>query len=172
MLGSNNPPPGPPSAGPAADEGRRVAVALNEQIGGMSRAMGMTYESVTPDRVEASLVVGDEHRQAYGIVHGGVHCALIETTCSTGAALSALPTGLAAVGLENHTSFLRAAREGVLSVVATPVHKGGRSQVWEATVRDDKGRPVATGRVRLLCIDPTTEVGGRKVGLGPGDAAR
>ncbi len=66
-----------------------------------------------------------------------------------------------AVGLENHTSFLRAVREGKLTATARPVVRGRRTQVWEAEVRDDEDRLVATGRVRLLCLEQgeSTKVG-------------
>ena len=67
------------------------------------------------------------------------------------------------VGLENHTSFIRAVRGGRVRVTATPLTRGRRSQVWEATARDDQGRIISTGRVRLICLDPGSEVGGQTV---------
>jgi uncharacterized protein (TIGR00369 family) len=67
------------------------------------------------------------------------------------------------VGVENHTSFIRAVRSGRIRVRATPITRGRRSQMWEATARDDQGQIVATGRVRLLCLDPGTELAGEKV---------
>jgi hypothetical protein len=36
-------------------------------------------------------------------------------------------------------------------------------QLWEAVCRDADGRTVATGRVRLLCLDPGTELAGETV---------
>ena len=71
--------------------------------------------------------------------------------------------GQSVVGVENHTSFIRAARAGRVRVTATPLTRGRRSQVWEATARDEQERIIATGRVRLLCLDPGSDLGGEKV---------
>jgi 1,4-dihydroxy-2-naphthoyl-CoA hydrolase len=134
---------------------------LNEHLGGWNRAMGLTFTRVTADEVAAEVVVGEQHLQPYGLVHGGVHAGLIETACSTGAALHAMKSGQSVVGLENSTSFLRAAREGKLTVVAVPVARGRRTQVWEATVRDERGRALARGSVRLMCIEGGDVVAGK-----------
>ena len=77
--------------------------------------------------------------------------------------LDAIARGQSVVGLENHTSFIRAVRNGRVRVTATPLTRGRRSQVWEATARDDEGRIISTGRVRLICFDPGSEVAGKKV---------
>jgi uncharacterized protein (TIGR00369 family) len=141
---------------------------LNAHLGGYNRAMGLAFTFASGDEVEGELTVGEQHLQPYGIVHGGVHCGIIEAACSTGAALHAMKSGQSVVGLENSTSFLRAAREGKLRVRAVPVTRGRRSQVWEATVRDEQGRSLATGRVRLMCLDEGDVLAGEKVGYGGG----
>ena len=140
-----------------------AAPYLNENLDGWNRAMGLRFVSATPDAVVAELEVSSVHHQPYGIVHGGVHAGIIETVCSVGAAVHSFATGRSIVGLENHTSFIRAVRSGKLTVRARPLTRGRRSQVWEATVEDDAGKLVATGRVRLLCLEPEAEVAGEKV---------
>jgi uncharacterized protein (TIGR00369 family) len=131
---------------------------------GWLQAMGVTITVATKDEVRAELTVGPEHLQGYGIVHGGVHCGLIESLASIGAALFALPKGQSVVGLENHTSFIRAVREGTkLRAVSTPITRGNRSQVWEARVIDEDDRIVATGRVRLLCLEADQSLAGEQV---------
>ena len=137
-----------------------AAQAINEHLGGWNRTMGLTFVTATPELCIGELVIADQHRQPYGIVHGGVHCGIVEAACSTGAAVYAAQTGRAVVGLENSTSFLRAVRGGTLRVTATPITRGRRSQVWEATVTDETGRAVATGRVRLMCLEPGDSIAG------------
>ena len=141
-----------------------VAQQLNDKRGGWLQAMGITITKATPDEVRAELTVGPEHLQGYGIVHGGVHCGLIESLASIGAALYALPRSQSVVGLENNTSFIRAVRAGAtLRAVATPITRGRKTQVWEATVEDGRGRVVASGRVRLLCLDKEEALAGEQV---------
>jgi uncharacterized protein (TIGR00369 family) len=141
-----------------------LAESLNSSLDGWSRAMGLRFVRATPDEVVAELTVGAEHRQPHGIVHGGVYTGLIETVASIGASLDAMSRGQTAVGLENHTSFLRAVREGTLRATARPLVRGRRSQVWEAAIVSDDGKIAARGTVRLLCLDDGTALAGKNTG--------
>ena len=124
---------------------------------GWVKEMGITILEATRDRVTCEWEVSDKHHQGYGIVHGGVHAGVVETLASIGAALAAHPNRV--VGLENNTSFIRAVRQGRLHAAATPLTRGRRSQVWEASIWDAQERLVAVGRVRLLTLDPAGELG-------------
>ncbi len=137
-----------------------LASHFNASNDGWNTAMGLRFVHATADEVVAEWDVGPPHRQIHGIVHGGVHAGVIETVASIGAGLSAGARGQTVVGLENHTSFIRAVREGTLRAVARPLTRGRRTQVWEATVTDAEGRIAATGRVRLLCLDEGTVLAG------------
>ena len=141
------------------------ATQMNERREGWPEAMGMRITFATKDEVRAELTVGPQHVQALGIVHGGVHCGVIETLASIGAYLVARERGQHVVGLENNTSFVRAVRAGAkLRAVATPVTRGRQTQVWRADVLDDEDRIVATGRVRLLCLQADESLAGEQVG--------
>jgi 1,4-dihydroxy-2-naphthoyl-CoA hydrolase len=141
------------------DFGKRV-----NDLDGWLQAMGVTITKATVDEVRAELTIGPEHLQGYGIVHGGVHCGIIESLASIGAALVALPRNQAVVGLENNTSFVRAVRAGArLHAISTPITRGRRTQIWEARVLDDQDRVVAAGRVRLLCLEPEQVLAGEQV---------
>ena len=140
------------------------ATQLNAIPEGWVQAMGMTITHATKDEVRAELTIGRQHLQGYGIVHGGVHCGIVETLSSMGAYLFARERGQHVVGLENSTSFVRAVREGSrLHAVATPITRGRQTQVWQAQVLDDQDRLVATGRVRLLCITEDQALAGEQV---------
>jgi 1,4-dihydroxy-2-naphthoyl-CoA hydrolase len=120
--------------------------------------MGISLTKVTDDEVVAEWVVDSRHHQPAGIVHGGVHCGVIETVCSVGGHQRASQHGQTVVGVENHTSFIRAVKAGKLRAVGKPLQVGRRAQLWEANVTDEEGRLVATGRVRLFCVEaPATD---------------
>lgn len=142
---------------------------LQARLSGFDAVMGFELVRATKEEVVLEYDVDEKHHQPYGIVHGGVHCATVETVCSIGAGLNATARGQSVVGLENHTSFIRAVRRGRVRVTATPITRGRRSQVWEAVARNEAGETVATGRVRLLCLDPGTELAGEKVTGRPGE---
>lgn len=143
---------------------------LNAGLDGWNAAMGLHFVRATGDEVVAEVHIGPVHRQPYGIVHGGVYSGIIETVTSVGAAIFALSRGQSVVGLENATSFLHAAREGALRVTARPLSRGRKTQVWEGTVTDATERVVATGRVRLLCLEAGAAVAGETVRIKPSDS--
>jgi uncharacterized protein (TIGR00369 family) len=128
---------------------------------GYLNALGMRVVSASADEVVVAWDVETRHHQPMGIVHGGVHAGAVETACSVGATIAARARDatMVAVGLENHTTFVRAVREGPLRCTARPVTRGRRTQVWNAEVRDADGRVVATGTVRLLCVPADAPIG-------------
>ncbi len=138
---------------------------INGLIGGFNKSMGLHFVKAAPNEFVAEIEIDERHLQPYGIVHGGVYAGMIETLCSTGAALNVFSEGKSAVGLENTTSFLRAVRSGTLRCTARPILTGRRSHVWEAQVTDDRDRLVATGRVRLIVLEPGSEADGITVEL-------
>lgn len=132
---------------------------INQNPPGWLRALDLVIIAASADEVTAEWTVSEKHHQGYGIVHGGVHSSVIETLASLGAALAAAPRNQRVVGLENHTSFIRAVRDGKLRAVARPVTRGRSSQVWDAWIRDAEDRLVAQGSVRLLCIAQDQQLG-------------
>ena len=128
------------------------------RLPGWVKDMGIVLLSASADEVTCEWEVTEKHHQGYGIVHGGVHCGVIETLASVGAAMVAHPRGQRVVGLENNTSFIRAIRSGKLHGLARPVTRGRTTQVWEVWIRDDQERLVAQGKVRLLCVDEGREL--------------
>jgi 1,4-dihydroxy-2-naphthoyl-CoA hydrolase len=116
---------------------------------GLDRTFGFVYAEVSPDRVVVRWTVDEQQLQAYGIVHGGVYCAAVESTASVGAAIWYAERGRV-VGVSNHTNFLRSARAGdSLAATATPLHRGRLQQLWLVEIEDGAGRRVARGEVRL-----------------------
>lgn len=122
--------------------------------------LGLVVDDVGSDSVVGHLDVRDTHKQPYGIVHGGVYCALVESLASIGAATWAMEQGLVgAVGVHNATDFLRSTRGGRIVGRATPVHQGRSQQLWEVALTGDD-RLLATGRVRMHNLVEDQAIGG------------
>lgn len=124
---------------------------------------GIEVTEATADRAVGRVEVGPQHHQPYGVVHGGLYCALVETLASTGAAVWAMEQGMmGCVGVNNNTDFLRSTRDGVLIGEATPIHRGRTQQLWDVIVsRESDGKPVARGKVRLQNLTDAASIGGR-----------
>lgn len=116
---------------------------------GLDRTLGFSYDEVSADKVVVRWTVDERHLQQFGIVHGGVHCAAVESSASVGAAVWFAGRGQV-VGVNNNTNFLRATKPGDrLVATATPLHRGRLQQLWLVEVADDAGRQIARGEVRL-----------------------
>ncbi|MGU3652117.1 PaaI family thioesterase [Mycolicibacterium sp. A43C] len=117
---------------------------------GFDSELGLQYLEMTPDGGRAQLVISDKVKQPWGIVHGGVYCAIIESLASvSGHVWLAEHGGGTVVGVNNNTDFLRAITSGTVTAVSTPIHRGRRQQLWLITITDEDDRTVARGQVRL-----------------------
>lgn len=112
------------------------------------RHLGVELTELSGDRVAATWRARPDLHQPWGILHGGVHCSVVETLASMGAATWFGERGTV-VGVNNSTDFFRAVREGTLTSTATPVHRGRSQQVWVVETLDEESRLVARGQVRL-----------------------
>ena len=125
---------------------------------GATDAFGLELDVITSERVTGRLVAEARHLQPFGLVHGGVFATIAESLASIGATVAAgeREPGRGAVGLENHTSFLRSAGVGTtIHGEAVVRHGGRRVQVWTVTMRDDAGIELAISTVRLLVVAAT-----------------
>lgn len=143
------------------------AAFLDANRTGFDLSMGLRYVSLEDDRVVATLDVTEAHLQPYGLVHGGVYAAMVESVCSVGAALRELARGNNVVGIENTTRFVRGTRLGAqLKAEAVPVLLDAMHRVrWEAKITDAAGEVCATGRLVVAILAPDATVGGEAVGL-------
>lgn len=134
---------------------------ITDSLGPFAEYLGLELQAADADRVVATWSARSKLHQPYGIVHGGVHCAVVETLASVGAALWLGDRGRV-VGVNNTTDFLRAITEGPLTSTATPLHRGRSQQLWLVeTVSDADGRVAARGSVRLQNLYPDAGSGGR-----------
>ena len=135
-----------------ADGGAQTRLAAALGSSGWVAQLGLEIVQVSASEVRAEWSIGERHLQPMGLVHGGVYASVVETCCSIGAALAA-PAGKVVVGVENHTSFLRPVRAGRLRARAVPLHAGRRAQLWECAIVDEGDRLIASGRLRVFCVD-------------------
>jgi 1,4-dihydroxy-2-naphthoyl-CoA hydrolase len=114
------------------------------------RGAGLRVDEATGTRVTGTIATGPDHHTPWGVVHGGVYTTAVESACSIGASLAVVGRDEYAVCISNQTDFLRPHVAGDLRVTATPIHQGRTQQLWLCEiVRDDDGKAVARGQLRL-----------------------
>jgi 1,4-dihydroxy-2-naphthoyl-CoA hydrolase len=124
------------------------------QASELMRLLDIRFDEVTSQLVRGSIAADERHHQPWGIVHGGLYTAAIETFATTGAFEAVKDRGQEAVGVANVTDFLRPHRDGRLQVVATPIQQGRTQQLWQVEIRrPDDDKLVARGHVRLQNVD-------------------
>ena len=112
-------------------------------------ALGFELLELGEDRATGRMVVTDRVRQPFGLVHGGAYAALAESLAAMATFRAVAGQGLAAVGLSNHTSFLRPVLDGTVHADARRRHRGRTTWLWEVDFADDEGRLCALARVTL-----------------------
>jgi uncharacterized protein (TIGR00369 family) len=128
-----------------------VTTDVPEDLGkGFDNVIGLKYVELSPDGGRAQLTITDELLQPWGIMHGGVYCAIVESLASVSAHVwLSEHGGGTVVGVNNNTDFLRAIGSGTVTAVSTPIHRGRRQQLWLITITDENDKLVARGQVRL-----------------------
>lgn len=122
---------------------------LNQGMRGFDRLYGLQWVALSDTEVRARLEVREEVTQPYGLIHGGVYASMAESMASVGTALGVAEGGSIAVGLSNATSFLRPVTEGVVEAVATRIHRGRTTWVWDVSFRDSQQRLCVTTRMTV-----------------------
>lgn len=114
--------------------------------------LGLELIELDQDRVVATMPVDERQHQHVGYLHGGVSVFLAETVAGIGAMLNC-SDGKTALGSEVNASHVRPKGSGTVTAIATPVHKGGSSQVWEVVIQDEDEKPVSIARCTLTVTD-------------------
>ena len=113
--------------------------------------MGIVVTEASPERIVATMPVKG-NTQPYGLLHGGASCVLAESLGSIGSALHAAPFGKVAVGVDINATHHRAARDGVVTGVATPIYLGRTTTSYEVVITDDRDKRVCTARITCQLI--------------------
>lgn len=125
----------------------------------MMHALGIETKELTKDRVVMTMPVADATRQPYGILHGGASVALAETAASIGSWINCDQERQIAVGLEINANHIRPKAEGIVTAVATPVHRGRTTMVWDIRITDEQDKLVCISRCTVAIVDRPDQSG-------------
>lgn len=116
---------------------------LNAGMMPFAKLMGIRFTHADPDEVRAEMEVREDLCTAGSILHGGAVMAFADSMGAVATVLN-LPAGKGTTTIESKTNFLAAAPAGTMvTAVTTPIHKGGRTQVWTTRITRPDGRAVA-----------------------------
>ena len=105
-------------------------------------ACGVQIDSAEPHEVRGGLDWAPDRCTIGGGLHGGILMALADSLGAVCAFLN-LPADANTSTIESKTNFFRAARQGRVTAVATPLHVGRTTIVVQTDIRDENGKAVA-----------------------------
>ncbi len=115
--------------------------------------LGIVITEVSDSRVAGELPVVESVMAPNGYLHAGTIVTLADTVAGYGcvANLPADATGFTTIELKSN--HLGTARDGTIIGVATPVHRGRTTQVWDAVVvHKESGRTLAVFRCTQMIL--------------------
>jgi uncharacterized protein (TIGR00369 family) len=136
-----------------ADDERLLAAFIagdEEGMGALNQKMGVKILEASAERLVATMPV-DGNTQPYGLLHGGASVVLAESLGSLGSAIHAHPDRIS-VGVDVNATHHRAARGGVVTGVARPLHLGRSMATYEVVISDEQERRVCTCRITCALL--------------------
>jgi uncharacterized protein (TIGR00369 family) len=115
--------------------------------------LGIAITEVNESEVRGELTITESHMAPNGFLHAGTIVTLADTVAGCGclAHLPAAATGFTTIELKSN--HLGTALDGSIVGVATPVHLGKTTQVWDARVtHKESGRALAVFRCTQLIL--------------------
>ena len=119
----------------------------------MSEHLGIEFLEVGDNFLTAKMPVDHRTKQPYGLLHGGASCVLAETLGSIASALVVDSSKFICVGLEINANHIRSVRDGFVTAIATPIHIGGTTHVWDIKIHDDQSKLVCISRLTVAILE-------------------
>jgi len=120
----------------------------------MIQHLGIEFIEASPGKVIARMPVDERTIQPAKRLHGGASMALAESVGSVGSFMLVDSSKFQVLGVEISGSHVGTTRENSVIAIATIVHQGKSSHVWEIRIQDDHGTLVSVCRLtnRILLI--------------------
>ncbi len=130
-----------------------VSKLHERQRGTLSELLGFDIVSASPQEIKAGFDIKSHHLAPNGYLHAASIIMLADTSCGYGCMIT-LPEGANSfTTIELKSNFLGTAREGKVDCIATPIHLGRTTQVWDATV-SAAGKTIALFRCTQMVLWP------------------
>ncbi len=119
----------------------------------MSTAIGLVFTEITADTLKAKMMVNSSNCQPLRMLNGGASMAVVEILGSMAANLILDRDKEVALGQSITGNHFRPVKEGEwIEAVASPIHIGRKSQVWEVSLYQSEGKLVCKGTMNMAVI--------------------
>jgi 1,4-dihydroxy-2-naphthoyl-CoA hydrolase len=119
----------------------------------MAEHLGIEWTEIGDDYIKIKMPVDERTKQQYGLLHGGASCVLAETAGSVASHLVVDSSKYSCVGLEINANHIRSARQGYVYGVATPLHLGANTHVWDVKIYDEMQKLICIARLTVAILN-------------------
>ena len=110
--------------------------------------LGIKLESISADQIVLTMPITDKARQPFGLLHGGITMALVETAASVHASWGVDLSEKSPVGIEINGSHVRSARQGTVRAVGKVIRRSRSMIVHQVDVYlVESGEMLSTARM-------------------------
>lgn len=121
-------------------------------------SLGIKIKSIDDDKIVATMAVDERTCQSYGILSGGANLALAETLAGLGSVYyidrDEQPCGIQVSA--NHVNMAYIGEE--VEAIATIVHKGRTTHVWNVDIISSSGKLITSARVVNIIIKKKNDI--------------
>jgi len=139
---------------PSADDSLEVRIRRKLLRQHFMHLIGADLTRIEPGRVEAELMLGEQHQQQKGFVHGGLTATMADLAAGF-AAVTLVPDGTGVVTVELKTSYLHPGVGQKLRAVGWVLKAGRRLHFCEAEVWCDE-LLIAKATATMAVVEPQT----------------
>lgn len=129
-----------------------INMELKQMEDTMMGALGIEIIELSAERAVATMPVHPATHQPFGLLHGGASVALAETIASVATWNLVDQENELAVGLEINANHIRGKKDGIVTAIATPLHKGRTTMVWDIKIVDEEENLICISRCTMAII--------------------
>lgn len=118
----------------------------------LMETLSIKYTDIGQDYLCATMPVNPVVHQPAGLLHGGATVALAESVGSTAAHFSIDTETQEIRGLEITANHLSSTREGLVTAIARPIHKGKTTQLWEIRVTGKNDKLISLCKLTVIVL--------------------
>ncbi len=114
--------------------------------------LGIEITCIKENSITGTMPVDNRTTQPFGLLHGGASCVLAESLGSIASNLVVDSTQFRAVGLCINANHIKSVTSGIVTGIATPIHLGSRTHVWDISISDEQKRLICSARLTTAIV--------------------
>lgn len=118
----------------------------------LMETLEIVFVDFDENSLTAQMPVTSKVHQPDGVLHGGATVALAESVGSAGAFLFLNTESLMVRGIEISANHLKSVKEGLVQAVATIIHKGKTTQLWQIKILNSEKELVSLVKLTTITI--------------------